>query len=247
MIRVFLGTVYGDPFFFQPVIQFVKGNGAVHAVPFAVLVHLVFFGDTGADKYHQGVRVLLLDELGVGVHGRDHRGQAGDAGGVILLHQPDDGMAAGADNHRHPRVHQLFVFPFDHIGADGGFSHVVNPQLFDGFRNGGQPRNLEGRHIGGRHAENDLFPFLEIALHHAGVVPDLFGVLRADAHTAPAEDAFVRNDLRLVLLKADGLNGALPDTFIAVFAVCFFKAQNFHSRFLPPLLCIFPKGPFYLF
>lgn len=72
-------------------------------------------------------------------------------------------------------------------------------------------------------------------LFYAGhVVADLFCVLGTVYEAAAAQDAFIRDDIRLPVGKFDAFHRAVADAFVAVFAVRFFELQEFvHSGFLP--------------
>ena len=114
-----------------------------------------------------------------------------------------------------------------------GYVHSEeHPKLFHGI----------GKHLpitavkigskGGRHGGNH-FPALGKKLSHVGQAADiLFGILRANHRTAAAEDAVLFHDLGLLVHNADGLYRTVPDAFIAIFTVGFFKLKDIHRKAL---------------
>ena len=64
------------------------------------------------------------------------------------------------------------------------------------------------------------------------IIARLFGVLRADDDAPPAEDTLVRQDFGLCVREPDRLDRAGADTFVTVFTVCLFEAQNIGHRLL---------------
>ena len=67
---------------------------------------------------------------------------------------------------------------------------------------------------------------INLHAHLFGIVHNLLGVLRTDHKALPAQNALVADDVRLVARKPDGFDRAVPDTFVAVFAVGFFEGET---------------------
>ena len=92
-----------------------------HRVHGAVL-RFVFFGEARADEDGLRLRHAPLDVLAVRNHRRHDRREIFDQLRVIFADEQVDGMAAGADDHVHALLLQLFfIFALDQRGSKRGF------------------------------------------------------------------------------------------------------------------------------
>ena len=121
----------------------------------------------------------------------------------------------------------LFVTGFNDGSADGGFFDSGKTESHKSFAHAGNTDTAEvsderwgkadvDRAAGG----NQLTGMVE-------VTADFLGILRADNKAMSAENAFVADNVGLVVGDTDGFDRAVADTLVAVFAVGFFQPEIF--------------------
>ena len=213
-------------------VELVIGQGVI-GEPWG-LVAFVFGGDAGADVDDGGVGAeAAAQQLGLGLHGGEHRSQQRHQRGEVPLDEQYHRGAAGREDHIPVSLgHQVLVLGFDQAGALCRFKGIGKAQ---GHQLAAQRPEfigtvLEGK--GGRHHGVYRLFRLEQLAHRLDIPPGLVGILRAGQHTPAAEDAVLINDLGMMIPHGDGFHRTPTDAFIAVLAVGFLKAQNIHGPIL---------------
>jgi len=161
---------------------------------------------------------------------RDHRGyDRGKTGQklrkVLLDHQVHGGTAGGDDNLHFTLCDQRLILPLDKRRTQRGFLRSKEAQLFKRRFHPGNADARKGCGEGGGDACDHGRGRLKQAFCPRGVVAHDLGILGTNEEALSAEDALVRDNLRLVFGKADGLGRAVADAFIAVFAIGLLEAD----------------------
>ena len=213
-----------DPFRFQPVRQFLKGQHRVYGVP--VVGRFILLCNTRPDKDGLGFRHSLFDIGAMGLHRRQHIRQIFQFPREILLDQQIDAVAAGGNQN----VPVLFlqhavIFPFDLGRAQRGFFRIRESQLLQAFPHAFDADAVVVGDKGRCKRRDDRGAALNQHLHLFGLINDFLRVLGTDNKAVSAENAFVSDDMRLVPGKTDGFHRTVPDTFVAVFTVGFLQCQ----------------------
>ena len=161
----------------------------------------------------------------MGLHHGQNRGQIGNQIRITLLNQLYDDRTVGGNGGRllGPFLHQVFVSGLDQISPGGCVEGVRQTELFQGFGQSRQAVGSEFRHIGRVKRGDDLSAALDEVMHPGNHIQFFLGVLGTDQGTFLTEDALILQNLCLMVDDPNGLDRAVPDAFIAVSAVYFFK------------------------
>ena len=142
---------------------------------------------------------------------------------VILLNQRVDRMAAGRNNHGAFTIcNHMLIFCFNNCCAQRRFFRPGKAELFHCF---GKCSNMHPRIISckRRRYADIYFPAgCKQLLCFGHVVANLLCILWTCNKTHAAQDTFIFYNVRLIICKLNGLDRAVPYTFIAIFAIGLF-------------------------
>ena len=221
-----------DVLLVHPGFQLLKGQ---HGVTVIIQFGFLFFGNARTDKDRLCFRLLFLDQFAMRKHRRENRGKIGKGSRMILLDEGIDAVAARRnDNVMLAAGNHALIFLLDDRGADRSFFSVGKSELPEHSAHGLKVQKREFRNEGRRNACNDRMAGCNQLLNAGNVIANLFGVLRAVDKAAPAQNAFVRNNVGLAIRELDALDRAIPNAFITVLAVRLLELKDFVHFARPP-------------
>ena len=173
------------------------------------------------ENYKSVVAVLPPQESAVRLHRRKHRREMLDKLRKMLLHEKNDGRAAG----RNHIVHRIAfedtrVLLRHRVRADRRLLHGVEAEALKRARELVAVLHAERGEI--RRRERGYLPPRAVPhrlLDASDVVDERLRVLRTVAYAAPAENALVLHNLDLAVAELDRLHRADFKTLVAVLAV----------------------------
>ena len=224
--------VQHDAAFPHPVFQIVKSKIIIGTVGTAHGCGFGLFGNAGTEEHHGGAGTLLADQSGNRPQRRHNGSHKRNSFGHIFLNVQVDGRAASGDHRAFPVLvpQQALVFPFDQISALGGLKHMGKAQL---LHSAGKQFPITAVEIGckrRRNGGNHFFALGQQLTHFAQTADVLFGILRTNDRAAPAQNTIFLNNLRLLIHNSNSLYRTVPNAFITVFTVGFFKLQDTHKE-----------------
>ena len=212
----------------EPACQLVEcQNGVNYAF---VVLRLIFFCNAGTDENSLCVRISALYILAVSLHGGEHVRKERQLRRKIFLNEQVDRMAAGGDDDiSRIAVDHVLIFCLDYCCADSGLLGVEKAELLERFAHRVYAHALIVCYERRSKANDDRVAALEQDFYFLGLVDYLLCILRTYDKTLAAEYTFVADNICLIAREAYRLHRAMADTFIAVFAVGFFKSQAIHA------------------
>ena len=207
-----------DVFQLKALFELVKREHCVH---FRVKL-LLFSGNASADMYDFRIGHPTLDVLCVCNHGRDHRSQIWNQLRVIFLHKRNDGRAGGRDDDIVItfRDQQVIVLFYDG-STDSRLFHSGKADGLQSFRDAGKTDTEKCRKSRIDTGDHRPFALLDQDLGDFLAVYNAFRIMRTDTVAFTAEHAHVADDVCLMTGIPDRLCRTIPDTAMAVSAICF--------------------------
>ena len=132
-------------------------------------------------------------------------------------------MTAGGDDYIVRLLpYHSFIFLFNYRCADRSFLNIVKAELLESLPHCADTHALVVCNKRRSKADKNGIAALQKHLNLFCLVNDLLCVLRTDNEALTAQNALIADDMRLIAGNTNGFHGAMPDAFIAVFAVGFF-------------------------
>ena len=209
----------------KPMRELLKCEDGVHDT--RIMLSLVLFSDARTDKYRFRVWNTLFDICAMSLHRRHNVSQIFQLCGIIFLYKKIYRVTAGGDDDISVLLakHTL-VLVFNDGSADSGFLHVSKPKLLQRVAHRLYSNALVVCDKGGGKTDDNRISALEQYAHLFGFVNYFLCVLGTHHEAVTAQNTLVADNVSLISRKADRLNGAMADTFIAVFTVGFFECQT---------------------
>ena len=205
-----------------------------HGVYIGVILFLLS-GDTSADVNDFCIGHPAFDILRMCNHGRNHRSQTWNKLRIVFLNQGNHGRAGRGYNDI------IFAFGYQHVivffydcGANGRFFHSSESDRFQSLRNTGKSDSEKCRERRIDAGNYRAFALLDQNFSYFFSIHDALCIMWAHAIAFSAEHTHVADNVCLMAGISDRLSGTIPDTAMAVSAICFHKLNNIRHEKQPP-------------